>query len=229
MAKDDNFLLTAAIAYVLGSIPFGYLLVRIFHGEDVRQSGSGNIGATNVSRNSTVLGALTLLLDALKGSGRSLVALLLSRHDFPRDLMQTFLGIQTIRGQLRFRRLLKPELLAQPSLPFSATCFRYGCVFAAVKVLLPDWSFLLIRTPKTFSCMPVFFIVIFLSFRYVSLGSILTVALFPLFAFGRTSAITLPGCSPSSRRLALLIVAKHHENIRRLLAHTESRFQWRRT
>ena len=61
-------LIIAAVSYLLGSIPFGYLLVRIFRGEDVRQSGSGNIGATNVSRKSPVLGLLTLLLDALKGS-----------------------------------------------------------------------------------------------------------------------------------------------------------------
>ena len=45
-----NVLLTAVFSYLLGSIPFGYLLVRTFRGEDVRQSGSGNIGATNVSR-----------------------------------------------------------------------------------------------------------------------------------------------------------------------------------
>src|SRR5277367_2908039 len=62
------FLSIAALSYLLGSIPFGYLLVRIFRGEDVRRSGSGNIGATNVSRKSPVLGALTLLLDALKGT-----------------------------------------------------------------------------------------------------------------------------------------------------------------
>src|SRR5258708_12941404 len=54
-------------AYLLGSIPFGYLLVRAFYGSDVRDTGSGNIGATNVSRTSPVLGVLTLLLDALKG------------------------------------------------------------------------------------------------------------------------------------------------------------------
>ena len=63
-----HFLLIAAVSYLLGSIPFGYLLVRIFRGEDVRQSGSGNIGATNVSRKSPALGVLTLLLDALKGT-----------------------------------------------------------------------------------------------------------------------------------------------------------------
>ncbi len=47
-----RFLLIAAMSYLLGSIPFGYLLVRIFRGEDVRVTGSGNIGATNVSRKS---------------------------------------------------------------------------------------------------------------------------------------------------------------------------------
>src|SRR5579862_4832191 len=62
-----KLILILGLSYLLGSIPFGYLLVRIFRGEDIRRSGSGNIGATNVSRKSPGLGALTLLLDALKG------------------------------------------------------------------------------------------------------------------------------------------------------------------
>ena len=70
--------LIAALSYLLGSIPFGYLLVRTFRGEDVRQSGSGNIGATNVSRKSPLLGGLTLLLDALKGSAAVGMAYFLS-------------------------------------------------------------------------------------------------------------------------------------------------------
>lgn len=61
------YIATAVIAYLLGSIPFGYILVRIFRGQDVRRSGSGNIGATNVARSSPALGALTLFLDATKG------------------------------------------------------------------------------------------------------------------------------------------------------------------
>src|SRR2546422_2116334 len=73
-----TLLLTVVLAYLLGSIPFGYLLVRIFRGEDVRQSGSGNIGATNVSRKSPALGVLTLLLDALKGSSALAIGIILS-------------------------------------------------------------------------------------------------------------------------------------------------------
>src|SRR5258706_13886125 len=57
----------AVLSYLLGSIPFGYLLVRIFRGEDVRSGGSGNIGATNVARRSPALGVATLVLDAGKG------------------------------------------------------------------------------------------------------------------------------------------------------------------
>ncbi len=61
-------LIIVAVSYLLGSIPFGYLLVRIFRGQDVRKTGSGNIGATNVARTgSKGLGIATLFLDALKG------------------------------------------------------------------------------------------------------------------------------------------------------------------
>ena len=62
------YIIVVAVAYLLGSIPFGYLLVRIFRGEDIRLTGSGNIGATNVARlGAKGLGIATLALDALKG------------------------------------------------------------------------------------------------------------------------------------------------------------------
>ena len=198
-----SFVLTAACSYLLGSIPFGYLLVRVFRGKDIRQTGSGNIGATNVSRTSKGLGALTLALDALKG----LTAVLITRVSFP--------GNKTLLGA--------------------------AALFAIVGHMFPVWlrfrggkgvatglgSFVLI-TPKSILVMLAVFIVIFLAFRYVSLASILTVALFPLLARivepERTSGVLgfiAVACA--------LIIAKHHENIRRLLAHTESRFQWRRS
>src|SRR5476651_2137244 len=63
------YIIVAAVAYLLGSIPFGYLLVRIFRGEDIRLTGSGNIGATNVARSGAKgLGIATLALDAMKGA-----------------------------------------------------------------------------------------------------------------------------------------------------------------
>src|SRR5579872_389308 len=62
-----NLFIVALFAYFCGSIPFGYLLVRIFKGKDVRATGSGNIGATNVARTAPALGIATLLLDATKG------------------------------------------------------------------------------------------------------------------------------------------------------------------
>jgi len=78
-----QFFLTAAFSYLLGSIPFGYVLLRIFRGQDVRQTGSGNIGATNVARSSPALGILTLLLDALKGAA----AVAVTRALFPDPMM----------------------------------------------------------------------------------------------------------------------------------------------
>src|SRR6478609_8589480 len=76
-----SILLTAAFSYLLGSIPFGFLLLRIFRGQDVRLTGSGNIGATNVARSSPALGLLTLFFDALKGSCAVLLAIMLSRAE----------------------------------------------------------------------------------------------------------------------------------------------------
>jgi len=198
-----DFLLTVAYSYFLGSIPFGYILVRTFRGQDVRQTGSGNIGATNVSRTSPRLGALTLILDALKG----LSAVLLTRALFP-----------THQG-----------------LMFTAA------LFAIVGHVFPVWlrfqggkgvatglgSFALL-TPKTILVMIAIFILIFLAFRYVSIASILSVALFPLMA-----SILEPGMNwrtvGITAAASLIIIVRHRENIRRLMNHTESRFQRRRT
>jgi glycerol-3-phosphate acyltransferase PlsY len=200
----SRILLIAVISYLLGSIPFGYLLVRVFRGEDVRQSGSGNIGATNVSRKSPLLGALTLLLDALKGSAAVWLTYFLSRR-------------------------------TADNLPYRA--MSMAALFAILGHMYPVWlrfrggkgvatglgSFLMIA-PKAVLIAALIFIVVVLVTRYVSLGSILAVASFPLLvyemhAYGR-APIALVFMSATS----LLIIAKHHENIGRLFAGTESRF-----
>src|ERR1700760_2347925 len=69
------FLVVGAVAYLLGSVPFGLLVVRLFRKHDIRQSGSGNIGATNVLRyGGKGLGAVTFVLDAAKGYAAVLLA-----------------------------------------------------------------------------------------------------------------------------------------------------------
>jgi glycerol-3-phosphate acyltransferase PlsY len=197
------FLLTAAYSYFLGSIPFGYILVRTFRGQDIRQTGSGNIGATNVSRTSPRLGALTLILDALKG----LTAVAVTRMAFP--------GHNVLLGVAAFFAIV-------------GHMFPVWLRFRGGKGVATGLGSFVLLAPKTILLMVAIFVVIFVAFRYVSLASILTVALFPLLAW------ILEPYHDASQMLAfvvaasLLIIAKHHENIRRLLAHTESRFEWSR-
>src|SRR5579862_4441617 len=214
-------LLITAASYLLGSIPFGYLLVRIFRGEDVRQSGSGNIGATNVSRKSPALGILTLFLDALKGSAAVVLGIILSPALFER-IPVTHIPWSDVLPASR-----SPQLASWAAL--AALCAILGHMF-------PIWlkfrggkgvatglgSFALIA-PRAVVLAVVLFIGIVFIFRYVSLGSIAAVALFPAFSwlfdeFGRAwQALAFMSLS------SLAIVLRHHENIRRLLTGTENR------
>lgn len=199
-----RLLLITAASYLLGSIPFGYLLVRIFRGEDVRQSGSGNIGATNVSRKSPVLGVMTLFLDALKGSAAVALAVYLSSR----------VGA------------------ARP-----CEAMSLAALFAVVGHMFPIWlrfrggkgvatglgSFVMIA-PKAVLIAACAFVVVVLVFRYISLGSIVAVASFPLLAWVLHEYGHAWLALASMATASLLIIARHHQNIRRLLAGTEHRF-----
>jgi glycerol-3-phosphate acyltransferase PlsY len=198
-----TLLIIAALSYLLGSIPFGYLLVRIFRGEDVRQSGSGNIGATNVSRKSPVLGGLTLLLDAAKGTAAVLLSYVVADH-----------------------------VVAIPTLEQVAL----GALFAVIGHMFPVWlkfhggkgvatglgAFALLA-PKAMLVAMAFFVVVVLVSRYVSLGSIVAVAIFPVAA-GLIHQFNLSPVGLALISLAcLLILVKHRGNMRRLWAGTENR------
>jgi acyl phosphate:glycerol-3-phosphate acyltransferase len=200
---SETFLIGAG-SYLLGSIPFGYLLVRIFRGEDVRRSGSGNIGATNVSRKSPALGALTLALDALKG----VAAVELASHcsakvnpATPSDLAATWAVFLAVVGHM-FPVWLK---------------FRGGKGVATAL-----GSFLVIA-PRAVLIAAGVFVVVVVIFRYVSLGSIVAVGIFP-FLFVRRALVNheLPALMLVGAT-SLLIIVRHHENLRRLFAGTESR------
>lgn len=198
----------AAVSYLLGSIPFGYLLVRIFRGEDVRQSGSGNIGATNVSRKSPMLGVATLLLDALKGTAAVAIAKVVTAHVAAAKFDPLALAaLCTVVGHI-FPVWLK---------------FRGG---KGVATALGAFA---IIAPKAVLIAAAIFLVFVAVSRQVSVGSILAVAMFPLAAW----LVGQPYLSPSSLificSTSLLIIVKHHENIRRLLAGTESRLGAKRT
>jgi acyl phosphate:glycerol-3-phosphate acyltransferase len=198
-----TLLIIAAVSYLLGSIPFGYLLVRMFRGEDVRLSGSGNIGATNVSRKSPALGLLTLILDALKGTAAVKLTLLLSN---------------SARGGRPYAALSLAALCAVLGHLFPVWLkFRGGKGVATAL-----GSFTLIA-PKAILVAAIIFVFMVMVFRIVSLGSIVAVACFPLavYVLGEFGGSPLALIFVSTT--SLLIIARHHTNIRRLLAGTEHR------
>jgi len=191
------YLITAALSYLLGSIPFGYLLVRIFRGEDVRSSGSGNIGATNVGRRSPALGVATLLLDA----GKGLAAVLLAKSFFAgphQQLLWTVAAFFAVLGHL-FPVWLK---------------FRGG------KGVATSFGSFVLIAPKSILCAVGILVVVVAVFRYVSLGSVIAATLFPVIVWGLHEYVE-PKQLLVMAAASLLIIWKHRQNLGRIVAGTE--------
>ena len=203
------FALIAALSYLLGSIPFGYLLVRIFRGEDVRRSGSGNIGATNVSRTSPALGILTLLLDALKGTAAFVLSYLLA------DRM--------VGGAPTHEQMAWAALFATVG-----HMFPVWLKFCGGKGVATGLGAFVLLAPRAVLVAVAVFIAIVLISRYVSVASMVAVGTFPVSAWLLHEYGDRPLALGLMSLTSLLIVARHRENIRRLLAGTENRFASRR-
>jgi glycerol-3-phosphate acyltransferase PlsY len=198
-------LLIAVAAYLLGSIPTGYLLVRIFRHQDIRSFGSGNIGATNVLRSGgKVLGAATFLLDVLKGMssvwlGALLGAILLPM--IPVRNLEALAALFAVLGHM----------------------FPIWLHFRGGKGVATAFGVFLVAAPLgALAAITVFAIVLLLT-RYVSLASILGAASFPAFAWFLVHGDRPPFFIAVQCAVALLIILKHHQNILRLLTGQESR------
>ena len=192
-------LLILAIAYLLGSIPFGYLLVRIFRKEDIRTTGSGNIGATNVARSGAKgLGILTLLLDC----GKAFAAVMIAKHFAPGNPdLPLLAAVAAILGHVF------PVWLG----------FRGGKGVASALGI-----YLALSWPSALAALAVFLVVVVLT-KYVSLASIIGALVLPV-VFLILTAYHSPIAIGSVIFLSLLVIVKHHANISRLLQGKESKF-----
>jgi glycerol-3-phosphate acyltransferase PlsY len=201
------YLIVGVVAYLLGSIPFGLILVRIFRKQDIRQQGSGNIGATNVIRSGGKgLGAATFLLDAAKGY----VAVLFAWQ----------VGLHVHQTQFQTQNLAAT----------AALCALVGHVyplwlgFKGGKGVATGFGVFLGITATAALVALAAFIVIFALSRYVSLASIIAAIAFPVAALLLPHEPLTPFMIAVVILVPLIVIAKHHANIRRLLAGTEYRF-----
>ena len=190
------FVVMLVAAYLLGSIPTGLLLGKIW-GVDVRKEGSGNIGATNLYRTvGRSVGAITLLGDCLKGA---IPALLVKHYSLPVEYV-AWVGLAAFCGHV----------------------FSIFLMFRGGKGVATALGVFLVLSPLAVVFALAVFVGFMLVWRYVSLGSIMSAAVMPLavaFLDGDRTIFLV------TLIISSVVIVKHHGNIKRLLAGAENRFK----
>jgi glycerol-3-phosphate acyltransferase PlsY len=200
--------LVIVLAYLLGSIPFGYLIVRLRGRGDVRAVGSGGTGATNVTRSAGPwAGLLTLVLDALKGALAIVLARSLLTDSFGSNWAIAAAGVAVIVGH----------------------CFPVWLKFRGGKGVATGLGVFLVLEPIVVGIVAVIFVLIVWRTRYVALGSITAAAAVPLciWLLARTAAIQAQSAPLLTVALigSALIIFMHRANISRLLSGTENKWK----
>jgi glycerol-3-phosphate acyltransferase PlsY len=195
-------LLAIVAAYLIGGIPFGYLLVKLTTGQDVRASGSGNIGATNVLRTTGKgVAVATLILDIAKGFISVFIAAMLTND----DPWWTSAAALAVMAGHAYPVFLK---------------FKGG---KAVASFIGAFLYL---TPLPLFAVLIVFVIAVAATRHISAGSVLAAGTFPLAVW-----LILHPPAPvliASLIAGAFIVMRHRANIHRLHAGTESVFVWTR-
>jgi acyl phosphate:glycerol-3-phosphate acyltransferase len=183
------------LAYLIGSIPFGFILIRASQGKDIRAFGSGNIGATNVFRKNRMAGLATLLLDAGKGYLAVVVAHWLG-------------GTESWLALAAFAAII-------------GHVFTIWLKFKGGKGVATGCGAFMALSPLAVLTTLGVFLVVLMATRYISAASILATAAYPLWAYLYGAPLPVLCWSLLG---ALIIIAKHHQNIRRLFSGTENKF-----
>jgi glycerol-3-phosphate acyltransferase PlsY len=198
------FLVIPFAGYLLGSIPFGLILAKLFGSGDVRKEGSGNIGATNVARVvGPLAGILTLLLDGAKGAAAVFLA---GRYSNGSAMWMIIAGLAALVGH----------------------CFPVWLKFKGGKGVATAAGVYLALSPLAFLAGLILFILVVGFWRYVSLGSVSAAAAMPLLLY----FLWAPHHAPppiitfGALVIAMLIVYKHDTNLQRLVEGTEAKFSF---
>jgi acyl phosphate:glycerol-3-phosphate acyltransferase len=195
--------LAVVLAYLIGGIPFGLIIVRLMKGSDVREEGSGNIGATNVLRTTGPLaGVLTLLLDAAKAF---FAVWLADRLSGASEFWMSFAALAALLGH----------------------AFPVWLGFKGGKAVAPFVGAFAYLTPLPLFAVALLFVFLVAWTRYLSLGSVIAAGLFPVACW----MILHPGWPilVSALGAAILIIDRHRGNIARIRAGDERIFQFRRS